>query len=132
MIRVILLGALIAIGAFITFGRNTAVLRAGRKLIFLAILLSGCVAVLFPDLVSDLANLVGVGRGTDLLLYVMTITVLSLTLTSYIDKKRTERREATLAQAIAILEAQVQELRTQMVGEGWAKATSDEAGGKGP
>jgi len=111
MIRIVLLSALIAIGAFVTFGRNTAGLRASRKLLFLAVLLSGCLAVLFPELTQDLAMLVGVGRGTDLLLYVATVMMLTVSLVGYIDKKRTERREATMVQTIAILQAEIEELR---------------------
>jgi hypothetical protein len=111
MIRVVLLTALISIAGFVTFGRNTAGMRASRKLLFLATLLSGCVAVLFPVLVQDIAEFLGVGRGTDLLLYVMTVMVLTMSLTNYIEKKRVERREATMVQRIAILEAQIDELR---------------------
>jgi hypothetical protein len=114
LIRILLLTALIAIGGFVTFGRNTAGLRAGRKLLFLAVLLSGCLAVVFPELTQDLATLVGVGRGTDLLLYVATIMVLTMSLVGYIDKKRTERREATIVQNIAILQAEIEELRGRL------------------
>jgi hypothetical protein len=116
MIRVVLLTALIAIAGVVTFGRNTAGMRASRKLLFLATLLSGCVAVLFPELVQDVAEFLGVGRGTDLLLYVMTVMVLTISLTSYIEKKRVERREATMVQRIAILEAQLDELRGKLAG----------------
>jgi small membrane protein len=114
MIRVVLLGALVAIGAMVTFGKNTAGLRAGRKLLFVSTLLAGCVAVLFPELVSDLATLLGVGRGTDLLLYVMTIMLLTVTLTGYTEKKRAEHREARMVQALALLEAEVNELRAKV------------------
>ena len=92
MIRVVLLVALVAIGAVVTFGRNTAGLRASRKLLFLTVLFSGCVSVVFPELVSDIATFLGVGRGTDLLLYVMTVMVLTITVTGYVDKKRAERQ----------------------------------------
>ena len=111
MIRLVLLTALIGIAVFVTFGRDTAGLRASRKLLFLATTFSGCIAVLFPELVQDLADFLGVGRGTDLLLYVVTIMVLSLSLTLFVSKQRAERREATLVQTLAILQAQVEELR---------------------
>jgi hypothetical protein len=63
MIRLVLLTALISIAAFVTFGRDTAGLRASRKLLFLATTFSGCMAVLFPELVQDVADFLGVGRG---------------------------------------------------------------------
>jgi small membrane protein len=128
MIRLVLLTALIGIGAFVTFGRDTAGLRASRKLLFLATTFSGCVAVLFPELVQDIADVLGVGRGTDLLLYVVTIMVLSMALTLFVNKQRSERREATLVQSIAILQAQLDELRGGQPpgtrGEGLAGASS--------
>jgi small membrane protein len=114
MIRIVLLAALIAIGAMVTFGSNTAGLRASRKLLFLTTLLAGCLAVLFPELVSDLAGLLGVGRGTDLLLYVMTVMLLTVTLTGYLEKKRAERREAKVVQELALLQAAVDELRAKL------------------
>jgi small membrane protein len=117
MIRIVLLAALIGIGAMVTFGSNTAGLRASRKLLFLTTLLAGCVAVLFPELVSDVATFLGVGRGTDLLLYVMTVMLLTVTLTGYMEKKRAERREAKVVQAMALLEAEVAELRAAVGGQ---------------
>jgi hypothetical protein len=114
LIRIVLLVALIAIAAMVTFGANTAGLRASRKLLFLTVLMAGCVAVLFPELVSDLATVLGVGRGTDLLLYVMTVMLLTVTLTGYLEKKRAERREAKVVQAMALLQAEVDELRAKL------------------
>jgi hypothetical protein len=114
MIRIVLLSALIGVGAFVTLGRNTAGLRASRKLLFLTVLMSGCLAVVFPELTQELAQLVGVGRGTDLLLYIATVMMLTVSLVGYIDKKRAERREATIVQTIAILQAEVEALRGRL------------------
>jgi small membrane protein len=114
MIRILLLTALIAVGGFVTFGRNTAGLRASRKLLFLAVLMSGCLAVVFPELTQEAAELVGVGRGTDLLIYVTTVMLLTVSLVGYIDKKRSERREATMVQTVAILQAEIEDLRGRL------------------
>ncbi len=114
MIRLVLLTGLIGIAIFVTFGRDSAGLRASRKLLFLAITFSGCVAVLFPELVQDIADVLGVGRGTDLLLYIVTIMVLSMAVTMFVSKQHAERREATLVQSLAILQAQLDELRAQL------------------
>jgi hypothetical protein len=42
--------------------------------------------------------------------------VLTMSMTNYIEKKRVERREATMVQRIAILEAQLDELRGKPAG----------------
>src|SRR5205085_11299075 len=46
---------------------------AVRRLLAIVLLLGSGLSVLFPDLVTSLAHLVGVGRGTDLVLYVFVV-----------------------------------------------------------
>jgi small membrane protein len=46
---------------------------AVRRLLGTALLVVSGVAVLFPTLVTDLARALGVGRGTDLVLYVFVV-----------------------------------------------------------
>jgi hypothetical protein len=132
VIRLVLLSALIGIGAFVTFARDTAGLRASRKVLFLVITMSGCVAVLFPELVQDVAEALGVGRGTDLLLYVVTIMVLSMGLTMFVNKQRAERREATLVQSLAILQAQLDEMRDSRSSGSSAEGRAGIGDGSGP
>jgi small membrane protein len=47
--------------------------RLFSKLLIVGLFLMGLVFVFFPNLTNYLANLVGVGRGADLLLYCITI-----------------------------------------------------------
>ena len=46
---------------------------AVRRLLATGLLLVSGLSVLFPDLVTAVAHLVGVGRGTDLVLYVLVV-----------------------------------------------------------
>ncbi|MDX6326140.1 MAG: small rane protein [Nocardioidaceae bacterium] len=46
---------------------------AVRRLLATGLLLASALSVLFPDLVTAVARLVGVGRGTDLVLYVLVV-----------------------------------------------------------
>jgi hypothetical protein len=107
MIRVLLLGGLVGIGMLVTFGRDTAQLRASRKMLFLLILTLGVLAVLNPDTVTTIANFFGIGRGADLLLYVLTMMTLTTTTFAYLEKKRWDRRQAALVQRLAIVEAEL-------------------------
>src|SRR3954449_627921 len=46
---------------------------AVRRLLATGLLVVSCLSVLFPNLVTDLARSLGVGRGTDLVLYVLVV-----------------------------------------------------------
>jgi hypothetical protein len=107
MIRIFLFAGFVGIGMLVTFGRDTAQFRASRKVLFLFILALGVMAVLYPDTVTAIANVFGVGRGADLLLYVLTMMTLTTTTFGYLDKKRSDRREAVLVQRVAIIEAEL-------------------------
>lgn len=85
--------------------RTTSAGRAWKKigLVFLAVMM--IIAVLFPELTNHLANFVGVGRGADLLLYMLSLAFVLYVLNTYmhrIDEKDTTYR---LARKIAIIEA---------------------------
>jgi hypothetical protein len=47
--------------------------RILQRIFFLIVFLSGIIAVALPNVTNKLAKLVGVGRGADLLLYLMVI-----------------------------------------------------------
>lgn len=64
-------------------------------------------AIIFPDLVTTVANAVGIGRGTDLLLYLFIIFVMFLTLSIMRAKARTDARVTDLARAVALMEARI-------------------------
>ena len=63
------------------------------------------VAILIPDSLTSLAHLLGVGRGTDLLLYVLVQVVLFQMFNTYAKDKQNQRQVVHLARRIAILEA---------------------------
>ena len=76
-----------------------------RRIVAVLILLLGVTGVFFPDLVTQLANLVGVGRGTDLVLYALVIAFLFSTVGLYQRLRRLEDRYVELSRQVAIDEA---------------------------
>jgi len=78
---------------------NTA---AGVKIGFAVFMAFGVVAVLLPNAVSDVANFVGVGRGTDLLLYGLVVAFGFATINTYLRFKELELRYAKLVRAVAL------------------------------
>lgn len=66
-------------------------------------------AIIFPNLLTVIANSVGIGRGTDLLLYMFIIFVMYLTLSVMRAKARSDARVTELARAVALSEARILE-----------------------
>jgi hypothetical protein len=62
-------------------------------------------SILFPSVWNQIARLVGVGRGTDMVLYALVVAFLSFTLTTYIRFRDFEARYTKLARRLALDEA---------------------------
>ncbi|MHB1474034.1 MAG: DUF2304 family protein [Dermatophilaceae bacterium] len=62
-------------------------------------------SILFPTVWNQIARLVGVGRGTDMVLYALVVAFLSFTLTTYLRFREFEARYTKLARRVALDEA---------------------------
>jgi small membrane protein len=62
-------------------------------------------SILFPSVWNQIARLVGVGRGTDMVLYALVVAFLSFTLTTYGRFRDFEARYTKLARRLALDEA---------------------------
>jgi small membrane protein len=62
-------------------------------------------SILFPSVWNQIARLVGVGRGTDMVLYALVVAFLSFTLTTYVRFRDFEARYTKLARRLALDEA---------------------------
>jgi hypothetical protein len=80
--------------------------QAIRRVLALAFALLAIVSILAPDWVTRVAHLVGVGRGTDLLLYGLIVAFLGYTTTSYRRFLTIERRLTELTRQIALDEVE--------------------------
>ncbi len=86
--------------------RGTTKSAASVKLAFLLFVVFGIYAVLRPGDVTVVAGWLGVGRGTDLLLYALVVVFTFATLNAYLRFKELELRYARLARAIALRHAE--------------------------
>lgn len=83
-IKIILIAVLIFIFFYFTkFSQSTAA-KAWKRIIFLLIIAFGITTIIYPSLINLLANFLGVGRGTDLLLYLLFVSFIFMTLTFYL------------------------------------------------
>jgi len=104
LIQLLLIVVVIVVAARLLRGRGArtqAVRRLG--LVFFAAL--AVWSILFPSVWNQFAKLVGVGRGTDMVLYALVVAFLSFTLTTYLRFRDLETRYTTLARRLALDEA---------------------------
>jgi small membrane protein len=105
IIKGLLVLAALLLFVFFLQRSHTARLQAFKRIGFTLFCLFGVIAVLYPSLMTWLANRVGVGRGTDLLLYILTVVFGFFALNTYLRFKDAERRMTRLVRAIAIRDA---------------------------
>src|SRR5659263_724233 len=77
--------------------------QAIRRILLVVFVVFAATTVLFPQALTELAKLVGVGRGADLLLYALVIAFLGYISTSYRRMSRMEDRIARLSRQVALL-----------------------------
>jgi hypothetical protein len=78
---------------------------ASKKIGLIALAILMIIAVIFPNTTNDVAHVVGVGRGADLLLYLTVVAFILYVLHSYLEMKDQSITIVKLARKIAIIEA---------------------------
>ena len=78
--------------------------RAFRRLAFIGLGVATVVAIVFPDLLTAVAHLIGIGRGADLVSYLVAIGLLFFSLSTYLKFGEMDRRITLLTRHIALLE----------------------------
>jgi small membrane protein len=101
----ILAVAAVAVIAFFILRGGGARHQAIRRILLVLFVVAAAASVFFPQVLTWLANLVGIGRGTDLLLYVMVIAFLGFAATTYRRFRLLEQDITQLARKLALLEA---------------------------
>ncbi|TRW47534.1 DUF2304 domain-containing protein [Georgenia yuyongxinii] len=79
--------------------------QAIRRLLLGAFVLLAVFAVLFPSVLTSVANALGVGRGTDLLLYLLVIAFLTYVSSSYRRLTGLNQKLTVLARELALTRA---------------------------
>lgn len=111
LIQVILIVSFVVLLVRFLADPNSHQVRAWKKIIGVFFVLLAIASVLLPELIDDFAHIVGVGRGADLLLYVLTLAFIASILTGQVRHKQDQKRLIKLARKIAILEANMNEAK---------------------
>lgn len=102
IIKALLIGAFIVIALILLRPGGSARTQAIRTITLLALLAAAVYAVLFPGVVNELAQVVGVGRGTDLLLYAFIIVFIANALAAVRKRRAQDMQITKLARQIAL------------------------------
>lgn len=88
-------------------GRQTHAARAWKKVALCLLAFAMIIAVLFPDTTNVLAHAVGVGRGADLLLYLVTLAFIGYVVNNYVHQQKDKDVLYKLARKVALSEARL-------------------------
>lgn len=105
LIKILLLVAIAAITLMLTRSTTGARHQAFRRLFLIGFVILTAIAVMFPAMLTRVAQFVGVGRGADLLLYGLTVAFLGFVAASYRRMRLLERQVTVLARELAVREA---------------------------
>lgn len=104
-IQILLIAAIVVLAVFMMRRTGADSHLAIRRLLMGLFVLAAVLSVLFPQWLSWVAQLVGVGRGTDLVLYALIVIFLAFVYSQYRRNLALQRQLTLLARKIALLEA---------------------------
>jgi hypothetical protein len=105
LIKLLLLAAILVVGILAFRGSTKPIHKVMWRAYVGLVLVAAAFAVLFPDTLTTVANLLGVGRGADLLLYLLVVTFLLVAVVLFRRLSVLERRYTQLARMLAVQEA---------------------------
>jgi hypothetical protein len=104
LIQLFLIGGVILTAGRLLRGRGDRP-KAVRRLGLMLFAAFAVWSILFPSVWNQIARMVGVGRGTDMVLYALVVAFLSFTMTTYLRFRDLETRYTVLARRLALDEA---------------------------
>lgn len=107
LIKLLLLAAIALVGYYAVRGGRRALHRVVWRGFVVAGLGAAVVGVLFPNSLTWVANRLGVGRGADLLLYIVTVSFMLISVVLFRRLADLERRYVDLARTQALQDARI-------------------------
>lgn len=105
-IQLLLIAAIVALGLVVMRRTGADSHLAIRRILMMLFIVAAILSVLFPQWLTWVASLIGVGRGTDLLLYALVVMFLAFVYTQYRRNLALQRQLTLLARKIALLDAE--------------------------
>lgn len=105
IIKILLIGGALLFGVLVLRERFPGQHQAVRRLLGIAVVAVGVLAIAWPNSTTLVANAVGVGRGTDLVLYILVMVFLFNTAATYQRMHHLETRITDLTRALTLRDA---------------------------
>ncbi|MFP7695703.1 DUF2304 domain-containing protein [Trueperella sp. LYQ143] len=102
LIKIILITVVLIVCIPLIRGTQTTRNVALRRLLLLVFVLLAVISIIYPQIMTSVAQFLGVGRGTDLLLYLLVIAFLSYSVVSFRRVNILENRIVDLSRELAI------------------------------
>lgn len=112
--QVALVLALIGIGGYLLRVNPSARHLAIRRIVMVMALLAGVVVIIWPGVLTALAQMVGVGRGVDFLFYVTLVAALLYVVNEYKRSILMARANSQLARELVLTEARLTDRITEL------------------
>ncbi|NUR25716.1 MAG: DUF2304 domain-containing protein [Catenulispora sp.] len=106
LIQIILIAMAFVLFVFFIRSSHSVRTQAFKRIGFILFLILNLDAVLRPDDTTWLAHKVGVGRGADLVLYLLVVAFAFFSVNTFLRFRNLERRFTDLARAIALRDAE--------------------------
>ena len=91
------------------FRRETSQIKAYKKILLVLFSVVIVLAIFSPDLITQVANFLGIGRGADLIIYITAITVVFKIANDSLRRQVERKKTAKIVRKIALLERKLQE-----------------------
>lgn len=104
-IKAVLIIVFVIVGILLLLPTRGARNLAVRRLTTVVLCAVAIFAVAFPDVINSIANVLGVGRGTDLLLYGLIVVFVGNSMAASRRHRQTEAELTRLARHVALSEA---------------------------
>lgn len=106
IVQVVLVLVVVFFSLILVRGGSNAKHMAVRRIMVMLFAISAVLSIFLPTLLSQLARLVGVGRGTDLMLYAFIVSFLVYMSTTHQRFRQNETTLTKLSRRIALDEAE--------------------------
>ncbi|MFB9163332.1 DUF2304 domain-containing protein [Arthrobacter psychrochitiniphilus] len=105
IVQIVLILAVVLVSLALMRGGSNARHLAIRRILLVLFALVAAFSVFFPSILTSVANVFGIGRGTDLVLYALIVTFLVFMATTYQRFRGLETSLTLLSRRIALDEA---------------------------
>ena len=113
LIKIILILAVLIVAFFLVRSTANSKNVALRRLLLLLFVIVAVVTIIFPNITGIVARWLGVGRGTDLLLYMLVIAFLGYAVVNYRRLNILEGRLVELARELTIARSHPENLTSK-------------------